>query len=89
MHVSKQQLQDAIKRKLDPTHVDIEDMSDDCGAKYQVTIVSERFEGKTLLQRHQLVNEALKEEIAKMHAFSQVMNEKERMALMVISFYYR
>jgi len=38
----------------------------------QVKIVSPAFEGKTLIQRHRLVNDALRDEIAKLHAFSQV-----------------
>ena len=43
----------------------------DCGQKLEVVIVSPLFEGKGLLQRHRLVNEALSDEIAQLHAFSQ------------------
>jgi hypothetical protein len=39
---------------------------------FEVVIVSPIFEGKRLLARHKLVNEALKEEISKVHAFTQV-----------------
>lgn len=39
---------------------------------FEVIIVSSAFEGKRLLARHKLVNEALKEEISKVHAFTQV-----------------
>ncbi|OAD01632.1 hypothetical protein MUCCIDRAFT_88889 [Mucor lusitanicus CBS 277.49] len=38
---------------------------------FEVVIVSPVFEGKRLLARHKLVNEALKEEISKVHAFTQ------------------
>ncbi|CAO3627184.1 unnamed protein product [Mucor hiemalis] len=38
---------------------------------FEVTIVSPLFEGKRLLARHKLVNELLKEEINKVHAFTQ------------------
>lgn len=34
--------------------------------------MSEEFDGKTTLARHRLVNERLKDEIAQLHAFSQV-----------------
>lgn len=34
--------------------------------------MSEEFQGKATLARHRLVNERLKEEIAELHAFSQV-----------------
>ena len=42
-----------------------------CGQKLEAVIVSPLFEGKGLLQRHRIVNEALAEEIAQLHAFSQ------------------
>jgi len=49
----------------------VEDLSDGCGGKFMVTIVSEKFQGKGLLQRHRLVNACLEEEIKSIHAFSQ------------------
>lgn len=39
---------------------------------FEVIIVSPIFEGKGRLVRHKLVNETLKEEISKVHAFTQV-----------------
>lgn len=39
---------------------------------FDVLIVSPIFQDKKLLARHRLVNETLKEEIEKVHAFSQV-----------------
>lgn len=39
---------------------------------FEVIIVSPLFEGKGRLVRHKLVNETLKEEISKVHAFTQV-----------------
>ncbi|XP_016904330.1 uncharacterized protein LOC107992780 isoform X2 [Apis cerana] len=47
------------------------DESDGCGAKFSVTIVSPIFEGKSLLQRHRLVNSILEKELKTIHAFSQ------------------
>lgn len=37
---------------------------------FEATIVSPQFAGKRTLQRHRLVNTALKEEIAKIHAWT-------------------
>ncbi|KAI8975256.1 bola protein [Mycotypha africana] len=50
---------------------EVEDLSAGCGKMFEVVIVSNLFEGKRLLARHKLVNEALKEEISKVHAFTQ------------------
>lgn len=46
-------------------------MSGGCGQAFAVVIVSARFEGKNKLMRHRLVNTALKDEIASIHAFTQ------------------
>jgi len=59
-----------LKEKLNASHVQIEDMSGGCGQAFNAIIVSEEFEKKTLLARHRLVNSALKEEIAAIHAWT-------------------
>ena len=70
--VSQADLERAIHQKLG--HIDtlfVSDVSGGCGQAFDVVIVSEQFEGKKTLQRHRLVNDCLKDEIASMHAFSQ------------------
>lgn len=47
------------------------DESDGCGGKFNAVIVSPQFEGKSILQRHRLVNAALADELKTIHAFSQ------------------
>ncbi|KAF2631636.1 bola domain-containing protein [Macroventuria anomochaeta] len=65
---------EAIKQKLETnlgaTHVEIEDMSGGCGQMFEAIIVSPQFTKKTTLARHRLVNAALKEEIAAIHAWT-------------------
>lgn len=41
-----------------------------CGASFTVEIVSAKFEGKRLLERHRLVNAALEVEMKEIHALS-------------------
>lgn len=41
-----------------------------CGSAYEVEVIAPSFEGKTLLQRHRLVNDALREELRDIHALS-------------------
>lgn len=50
---------------------DVIDESDGCGGKFNTIIVSPEFEGKSILQRHRLVNAALADELKTIHAFSQ------------------
>ncbi|KAH1011675.1 hypothetical protein HUJ04_000995 [Dendroctonus ponderosae] len=49
---------------------DVVDHSGGCGEKFACLVVSDKFEGKPLLQRHRLVNNVLKEELAQIHALS-------------------
>lgn len=55
---------------LNPTHVEIQDISGGCGASFAAIIVSDEFKGKSALQRHRLVNGILKEEIKAVHAWT-------------------
>ena len=50
---------------------EINDTSGGCGQSFEVLVVSEKFEGKSLLQRHRLVNDCLSEEISLIHSFGQ------------------
>ncbi|XP_026023932.1 bolA-like protein 3 [Astatotilapia calliptera] len=43
------------------------DISGGCGAMYEIHIESSEFKGKRTVQQHQLVNQALKDEIQNMH----------------------
>ncbi|KAI8370107.1 bola protein [Choanephora cucurbitarum] len=69
--ITADSLKASIVERLQAQHVQVEDLSAGCGQMFEVVIVSPVFEGKRLLARHKLVNEALKEEISKVHAFTQ------------------
>ncbi|TPX30741.1 hypothetical protein SmJEL517_g05764 [Synchytrium microbalum] len=81
--ISSEVLTQAIKEKLSAEHVianqlilslleqEVTDTSGGCGQSFEAIIVSSLFEGKPLLARHRLVNEACAEQIAQIHAFSQ------------------
>jgi stress-induced morphogen len=46
------------------------DTSGGCGASFDVSIISEAFQGKPLIQRHRAVNTALAKEMPSIHALS-------------------
>ncbi|XP_033207253.1 bolA-like protein 2 [Belonocnema kinseyi] len=71
MPYTEDQIRNKLIKGLDAVHVEVVDQSDGCGAKFAVVIVSNKFEGKPLLQRHRLVNSVLAEELKDIHAFSQ------------------
>ena len=72
MSTAEISIKQALGATLRPQHLEIADVSGGCGTSYNVVIVSEQFIGKSLLQRHRMVNDILKSQIAAMHAFSQV-----------------
>lgn len=71
MPYTENYIQTKLIEGLNASHVEVIDESDGCGAKFSVTIVSTIFEGKSLLQRHRLVNSILEKELKTIHAFSQ------------------
>ncbi|ESO11646.1 hypothetical protein HELRODRAFT_71473 [Helobdella robusta] len=71
MPYSADQVKNKIESSLSAEHVDVEDVSDGCGAKFNAIIVCKDFSGKSLLQRHRMVNAAIAKEMESIHAFSQ------------------
>ncbi|KAK8205803.1 bola protein [Phyllosticta capitalensis] len=68
--VTPEHLKGALEQRLGAVHVDIIDMSGGCGQMFEAIIVSPQFAKKTTLARHRLVNAALKDEIAAIHAWT-------------------
>ncbi|GBG27146.1 Protein BOLA2 [Hondaea fermentalgiana] len=52
----------------DVKHVEIIDLSDGCGDKFHLTVVSDAFEGVKLLERHRMLQEAIDEAMKRIHA---------------------
>jgi stress-induced morphogen len=46
------------------------DLSDGCGAKFEIEVISEEFSGKPLLAQHRLVHKAIEKERQSIHALS-------------------
>ncbi len=59
MPMSSQQIEDLIKQGLPDAVVSITDLRGD-GDHYSATVISSAFAGKTRVQQHQMVYEALK-----------------------------
>ena len=68
--VTPDSLTASLRAALNITHTEIQDISGGCGQSFSAIIVSPDFQGKTALQRHRLVNKALKEEISLIHAWT-------------------
>ncbi|XP_070572115.1 bolA-like protein 2 [Ptychodera flava] len=72
-NITAESLTGKLKKDLEADHVEVTDISDPgcVGGKFIVLIVSSKFEGKPLVQRHRLVNSLLQEELkGDIHALS-------------------
>jgi len=70
MPVNANQLEEVLRSKFLPVFLKVEDESGGCGQKFSVEIVSSKFEGMALLDRHRLVNETLKQQLKDIHALT-------------------
>mmetsp|Transcript_34107 Transcript_34107/g.86304 ORF Transcript_34107/g.86304 Transcript_34107/m.86304 type:complete len:80 (-) Transcript_34107:267-506(-) len=70
MSITVEHVKQKLQEALQATEVDVSDTSGGCGQSFDVAVVSPLFEGKTLLARHRLVNDALKSEMSQIHALS-------------------
>lgn len=66
----QQIIESKISERLNPAHLEVRNESSmhnvppGSESHFKVTVVSEQFEGKSLLMRHRMLNEALAEELA-------------------------
>lgn len=58
--ISPQQVEEMIKAQMSDAQVQVQDLTGG-GDHYQVTVVSSQFEGKGLVQQHQLIYSALQQ----------------------------
>lgn len=68
--VTADDVQTALQQHLEATDVVVVDISGGCGTSFEVAVVSPQFDGKRLLERHRMVNAALKDLMQDIHALS-------------------
>lgn len=51
-------------------YVKVIDLSDGCGSKFDIIVVSSEFMGKTIIAQHRAVNKAIEEERKHIHAIT-------------------
>lgn len=61
---------DKIKKALEPSELKVKDMSGGCGSMFSIEIKSSKFNGLSKIKQHKLVNELLREDIARWHGLS-------------------
>ena len=70
--LSAERVKEKLQKALEATHVIVDHKySDMCGSRFNVVVVSSKFEGKSVIQQQRMVNGALAEEMPRMHALTQ------------------
>ncbi|KAK3071765.1 hypothetical protein LTR53_008060 [Teratosphaeriaceae sp. CCFEE 6253] len=64
---SERRIFETLKSELQPSKLEVQDVSGGCGSMYALDIVSERFRGLPVIKQHRLVNTVLGEDIKKWH----------------------
>ncbi|KAK5137873.1 hypothetical protein LTR08_006642 [Meristemomyces frigidus] len=67
LNEAERKIFDTIRQELQPTKLEVQDISGGCGSMYALDIVSEQFKGLPVIKQHRLVNKVLGEEIKKWH----------------------
>ena len=63
-------IQDQLEKSLNPSKLEIQDISSGCGASFDLLIISNHFTGLNLLKRQRLVHSILKEFMTDIHALT-------------------
>ena len=68
------EIESAIQQKLQSAlsvkEVDVRDTSGGCGTMFEIKIVAEEFQNKSIIQQHKVVTKVLKEDISQWHGFT-------------------
>ena len=70
MAPSQAEIEDLLRRGLNPSYLLLDDKSCGCGEAYDCIIVTDQFEGLKMLARNRLVNKTLGDKLSTIHAFS-------------------
>jgi len=68
MPVDAATVESTIRKGIQADPVIVADVSGGCGAKFEVVVVSQDFQGVPLLERHRKVNQALEPIMNQIHA---------------------
>lgn len=63
----EKKIYDKLQGELSPLKLDVRDVSGGCGSMFAIMIESDKFKGLPMIKQHRLVNEILKDDIAKWH----------------------
>lgn len=63
----EQKIYTKLQDHFQPKSLEVKDVSGGCGSMFAILVESEKFKGLSMIKQHRLVNELLKEDIAKWH----------------------
>lgn len=67
MDAYEQKIYGILADSFKPQNIQVKDVSGGCGSMFAILVESDQFKGLSMIKQHRLVNEVLKDEIAKWH----------------------
>ncbi len=67
---SEAQIKDILTRDFQPVKVEVKDVSGGCGAMFDIYVESSKFNGKSIVAQHKMVNQSLQVQIKGMHGLT-------------------
>lgn len=65
--MAEKHIYEKLEKELAPKVLEVRDVSGGCGSMYAINIISDKFNGISMVKQHRLVNTILKEEISSWH----------------------
>lgn len=63
-------IQQKLRNALSVKEVNVRDSSGGCGTMFEIKVVAEEFQNKSIVQQHKTVTKVLKEDISQWHGFT-------------------
>lgn len=67
LNIAEKHIFEKLSSNLSPLMLHVQDISGGCGSMYAINIISDEFNGLSMIKQHRIVNEVLKEEIKGWH----------------------
>ena len=63
-------IEQKLQKALSVQHVEVRDTSGGCGTMFQIRLVAQEFQNKSIVQQHKVVTKVLKDDISQWHGFT-------------------
>lgn len=67
MSDAERKVYNKLTKELEPSELEVADISGGCGSMFAINVTSDKFKGISMVKQHKLVNSILSKEISQWH----------------------